>query len=320
MRRRAQAADVLLAICDRGDACAAAAAVAVAAAGGPTVPRHADPDRRLITFTPSGTGGANSLALTRVSSDQNTLVLSLEATSVTDLYGIAFDLRFPASVLAFDQATEGTFLDQNGTVDTSLQVAETPSGTLVIGLTRLGQVRRSHRDRLAAATRVRPPRRRLRRPRLRRQPGVQRPGPGDRRGAVVGGARRGAVTRDPASGTRWAGGSRPSSRSSPGASASTPAGRRSTAASHIGNLRTFLWEDVLLPRARAGAAAASTQVMNITDVEDKIIAGAAEGRRLDPRLHGAARRRLLRGPRPPARPSAPRATRAPPSTSRRWSS
>jgi hypothetical protein len=107
--------------------------------GGPTNPPTPTPPAA-ITFTPSGTGGANSLALTRVSSDATSIVLSLEATSVTDLYGIAFDLRFPAAALSFDQATEGTFLDQNDTVDTSLQVAESPSGTLVVGLTRLGQV------------------------------------------------------------------------------------------------------------------------------------------------------------------------------------
>jgi cysteinyl-tRNA synthetase len=44
---------------------------------------------------------------------------------------------------------------------------------------------------------------------------------------------------------------------------------------HIGNLRTFLWEDVLRRhlRARHGRA---TQVMNLTDVDDKTIRGAAE--------------------------------------------
>lgn len=107
--------------------------------GGPTVPPTPTPVPA-IAFTPSGTGGVNSLALTRVSSDQTSIVLSLEATSVTDLYGIAFDLSFPAAALTFRQATEGAFLDQNNTVDTSLQVAEMPSGTLVVGLSRLGQV------------------------------------------------------------------------------------------------------------------------------------------------------------------------------------
>ena len=108
--------------------------------GGPTVPPTATPPPPAITFTPIGTGGVNSLSLTRVQSDQTSIVLSLEATSVTDLYGVAFDLRYPAGALAFDEAIEGNFLDQGGTVDTALQITETPSGTLVVGLTRLGQV------------------------------------------------------------------------------------------------------------------------------------------------------------------------------------
>jgi cysteinyl-tRNA synthetase len=43
---------------------------------------------------------------------------------------------------------------------------------------------------------------------------------------------------------------------------------------HIGNLRTFLWEDVLGRhlKARYGRV---TQVMNLTDVDDKTIRGAA---------------------------------------------
>ena len=107
--------------------------------GGPTNPPTPTPVTA-ITFTPSGTGGANSISLTRVSSDQSSIVLSLEVTSITELYGVAFDLRFPANALVFDRATEGTYLDQSGAVDTSFQVTEGPSGTLVIGLTRLGQV------------------------------------------------------------------------------------------------------------------------------------------------------------------------------------
>jgi len=138
MNRRAKAANILLAI-------AVAASLRCGGGGGggggggPTVPATPTPIPT-ITFTPSGTGGANSLALTRVSSDQNSIVLSLEVTSINELYGVAFDLRFPAGALAFDRVTEGTYLDQNGAVDTSLQVTEMPSGTLVVGLSRLGQV------------------------------------------------------------------------------------------------------------------------------------------------------------------------------------
>src|SRR5438477_140022 len=44
---------------------------------------------------------------------------------------------------------------------------------------------------------------------------------------------------------------------------------------HIGNLRTFLFEDVLRRHFRAGGHRV-TQVMNLTDVDDKTIRGAQE--------------------------------------------
>jgi cysteinyl-tRNA synthetase len=44
---------------------------------------------------------------------------------------------------------------------------------------------------------------------------------------------------------------------------------------HIGNLRTFLWEDVLRRHLKAKGLRV-TQVMNLTDIDDKTIKGAAE--------------------------------------------
>ncbi len=46
---------------------------------------------------------------------------------------------------------------------------------------------------------------------------------------------------------------------------------------HIGNLRTFLWEDVLRRHLKAKGWRV-TQIMNLTDVDDKTIAGAAEAK------------------------------------------
>src|SRR5688572_32829214 len=55
---------------------------------------------------------------------------------------------------------------------------------------------------------------------------------------------------------------------------------------HIGNLRTFLWSDVLR-RYLAWRGYRVTQVMNITDVEDKIIRNAnAAGQRSEERRVG----------------------------------
>ena len=44
---------------------------------------------------------------------------------------------------------------------------------------------------------------------------------------------------------------------------------------HIGNLRTFLWEDVLRRHVQTKGWRV-TQVMNLTDVDDKTIRGARE--------------------------------------------
>ena len=42
---------------------------------------------------------------------------------------------------------------------------------------------------------------------------------------------------------------------------------------HIGNLRTFVWEDVMCRTFRY-AGLKTTQVMNLTDIDDKTIRGA----------------------------------------------
>ncbi len=47
---------------------------------------------------------------------------------------------------------------------------------------------------------------------------------------------------------------------------------------HIGNLRTFLWEDILRRHLKAQGLRV-TQIMNLTDVDDKTIEGAAEAGR-----------------------------------------
>ena len=94
-----------------------------------------------IAFTPQGTGGSETLALTEgAATGRDSLFLSLEATAVDDLYGIAFDLIFPSDLLNFTGATEGQFLSEEGRIETTLQFTESPAGTLIVGLSRLGQI------------------------------------------------------------------------------------------------------------------------------------------------------------------------------------
>jgi len=66
----------------------------------------------------------------------NTFSLTLNVSSVTNLFGVAFDLNFNPSLIDFLNATEGNFLNQG--CQTSLMTAENPPGKLIFGYTRLG--------------------------------------------------------------------------------------------------------------------------------------------------------------------------------------
>jgi hypothetical protein len=106
--------------------------------GGPTMPPP-PPTKTVITFTPA-TGGSPGISLAAgASADSSTLVLEVHDNGVTGLYGLAFNLTYPNTVLHFTGASEGTVLNGGG-IATSLQAAESPAGTLVVGLTRLGGV------------------------------------------------------------------------------------------------------------------------------------------------------------------------------------
>jgi hypothetical protein len=106
--------------------------------GTPTGP---PPPTSSVVFTPAGTGGTNSVSLVAESStDPTTLVLDVHAGGVTDLYGVAFNLTYPKQVLQFAGATEGTFENAAGSVNTAFQVTESPAGTLVVAVSRLGAV------------------------------------------------------------------------------------------------------------------------------------------------------------------------------------
>jgi hypothetical protein len=104
--------------------------------GGPTTPNNpTDPVTRGITFTASGAPGAASISLRSASSGSGNLLLEVVATGVDNLYGVAFDLTFPANALAFVGATEGSFLAGSG--QTTLQVAAN-GARLIVGASRLG--------------------------------------------------------------------------------------------------------------------------------------------------------------------------------------
>jgi hypothetical protein len=112
-------------------------ALAASCGGGGGGGNPVEPPTASLVFTPAQNQTANSLALVRSNgTDPNSLALDLRGTGVSDLYGVAFDLAYPAS-LRYDGATEGTWLNGGGAAQTSLQVA-TGTNRLTVGITRLG--------------------------------------------------------------------------------------------------------------------------------------------------------------------------------------
>ena len=69
-------------------------------------------------------------------------VLDVVATGLSDVYGVAFDLQFPGTLMNFRprQTEQGEFLPGEDDERTRLIVEERPAGNLVIGYSRIGQV------------------------------------------------------------------------------------------------------------------------------------------------------------------------------------
>jgi hypothetical protein len=63
--------------------------------------------------------------------------ITLDIESVTDLFGIAFDLSFDPSLVNFVSAEKGGFFSA-GDCETSLATKENPSGNLIVGLAMIG--------------------------------------------------------------------------------------------------------------------------------------------------------------------------------------
>jgi hypothetical protein len=104
--------------------------------GGPTGP---PPPVSSIVFTPAAGGSGIQLA-SGAGSQGTTLQLEVRTTGIHDLYGVAFQLTYPAAALHFVGETEGSVLNAGGTAATSFQVVESPTGNLVAGLSRLGPI------------------------------------------------------------------------------------------------------------------------------------------------------------------------------------
>lgn len=99
--------------------------------GGPTAPPPPQPG---IALTPATAPAAGISIASGAGTNQSTLILEIRANSVSDLYGVAFDLRYPSGILQLVQASSGTFLG-----NATLQSSPGPStGVLIVGLSKLG--------------------------------------------------------------------------------------------------------------------------------------------------------------------------------------
>jgi len=62
--------------------------------------------------------------------------LTVGVSSMTNLFGVAFDLDFNPALVSYISTAEGTFMNQG--CQTSLMTTQSPAGKLIFGLTRLG--------------------------------------------------------------------------------------------------------------------------------------------------------------------------------------
>jgi hypothetical protein len=105
--------------------------------GSPTEPTPTPtptPTQPSLVFTPQSPGPSGVSLAAGAASNATTLILEVRANSVSDLYGVAFDLTYPANLLQHVRSTQGPML-AGGTFQGSVT-----SGRLVIGLSNLGPV------------------------------------------------------------------------------------------------------------------------------------------------------------------------------------
>ncbi len=108
----------------------------------PTTPRPPMPPPTpsdQIMFSGSDASDVDSIALTLQAATSDQVTLALSVNSVDDLYGAGVDLTFDPAIVAFDSFEEGSMLNSDGD-PVNTQVSEPQSGTLVIGVTRVGAV------------------------------------------------------------------------------------------------------------------------------------------------------------------------------------
>ena len=106
--------------------------------GGPTEPPPPPPPPPAgIVVTPAAAPSTGISIASGAATTQSTLILEIRANSVNDLYGLAFDLRYPSNLLQLVQTSIGPFL---GSPNLQSSPGGSGSGVVVVGLSKLGSV------------------------------------------------------------------------------------------------------------------------------------------------------------------------------------
>ena len=110
--------------------------------GTPTTPTPPPPPPDPVAFTAAGTPGDLTIHLTKAEGTaSDVLRLEVRASDFTDLYGLGFDLAYPADLLDYrgGSVAEGGHLSADGS-RTEIFAREVTDGTVIVGLSRIGEV------------------------------------------------------------------------------------------------------------------------------------------------------------------------------------
>lgn len=98
------------------------------------------PPSLVASFTPDKSSPDDmDVTLQNRSQSGDSITVDVVITGVNDVYSLALDLVYDGELIDYLNFTEGDFLSEGGTVQTSFLVSE-QSNRIVIGASRLGQV------------------------------------------------------------------------------------------------------------------------------------------------------------------------------------
>lgn len=101
----------------------------------------AGPDPSLvISFTPSGSPVANSVYLEEAGKKNNEITLALKVKGGSNVFGAAVEITYDSSLVSYDSASEGTYLNQSGAATMfASSLNNGKEGIILIGCDRKGK-------------------------------------------------------------------------------------------------------------------------------------------------------------------------------------